>query len=144
MNKKDFNSEFQVQYCITKALPPEQVEELYRAEGWIEPDSNADFIQPMLQNSYAVSAAFYEGRLLGMMRALSDGVSDGYVQDVVVDPAWRRQGIAGKLVQTLTEHARESGIGWLGLIGVPGTESLYRSCGFEVLESHIPMRWDPR
>ena len=140
MDKKDFNSEFQVQYCITKALPPEQVEELYRAEGWIEPDSNADFIQPMLQNSYAVSAAFYEGRLLGMMRALSDGVSDAYLLDMVVEESHRRKGLAHEILQRLNDFLKEKGIDWIVCISVPGAEKLYASSG-AVMKGFTPFRF---
>lgn len=141
MNKKDFNSEIQVQYCITKALPPEQVEELYRAEGWIEPDSNADFIQPMLQNSYAVSAAFYEGRLLGMMRALSDGVSDAYLLDLVVHKDFRKHGIATEILNRLKAHLQEKGIDWIVCIGVPGTEDFYHKRSGATMTGFTPIRF---
>ena len=133
-----------VEISLIQDAEPEAIFRLYHLAGWVTPEDGDGWIPAMLRGSWAAAGAFADGKLIGFARIISDGVSDGYVQDVVVDPAWRRQGIAGKLVKTLTAHARESGIGWLGLIGVPGTESLYRSCGFEVLESHIPMRWDPR
>ena len=129
---------------LIDSAEPEEIFRLYRIAGWVTEEDGDGWIPAMLRGSWARAGAFADGKLIGFARIISDGISDGYVQDVVVDPAWRRQGIAGKLVRILTDHAQQTGIGWLGLIGVPGTESLYRSCGFEVLEKHTPMRWLPR
>ena len=117
---------------------------LYGAVGWCEPDDPGDWIGPMFAGSCAAIAAFDGDRAVGFARALSDGVSDAFIQDVIVDPAYRRRGIARELVTRLTAELVRRGIDWIGLVGVPGTRKLYESCGFEVLPEHTPMRYTGR
>ena len=70
----------QITFKVTKDLPREEVLALYRAAGWFAQDDPAPQLDAMIANSFAVSAAFDStGRLLGMARALSDGVSDAYI-----------------------------------------------------------------
>ena len=132
----------QVTFAVTKDLPRAEVLALYRAAGWFAQDDPAPQLDAMITNSFAVSAAFDPaGRLLGMARALSDGVSDAYILDVVVRPEHRRQGIGRRLVSALAEHLATFGIDWIVCIGVPGTESLYKSAGGEPMTGHTPFRF---
>ena len=72
-----------------------------------------------------------DGRLIGMGRAISDGVSDAFIQDVAVTKAFRRRGIGGEIVRQIAAVLQERGVDWIGLVGEPGTESFYRNLGFE-------------
>ena len=75
------------------------------------------------------------------VRALGDGVSDAYIQDVVVEPDRRGQGIGSELVRMLVAELRKAGVSWIGLVGAPGTERFYRKLGFSPLAGHVPMRY---
>ena len=88
------------------------------------------FLGAALGNSCAVAAAYDGKRLIGMGRALGDGVSDAYIQDVVVATEYRKRGIGGAIVRTLVAELRRRGVDWIGLVGAPGTENFYRSLGF--------------
>jgi spermidine synthase len=81
-------------------------------------------------------------KAVGMGRAISDGVSDAYLQDVAVLSLYRNQGIGQKIVETLVEICHNSGIEWIGLVAQPGTVSLYHRCGFQILENHTPMKYE--
>ena len=138
----DTERQDRVRYSITKDLPRAEVLTLYRAAGWFAQDDPAPQLDAMIANSFAVSAAFDPaGRLLGMARALSDGVSDAYILDVVVHPDHRRQGIGRRLVSTLADHLASFGIDWIVCIGVPGTDGLYRSAGGEPMAGHTSFRF---
>ena len=109
---------------------------LYRIAGWVDENADCGFLAPALENSCAVCAAYDEaGKLAGMGRALGDGVSDAYVQDVVVAPEHRRRGVGGAIVRTLVAELRKRGVDWIGLVGEPGTEAFYRSLGFRTPEN---------
>ncbi|MBP5586916.1 MAG: GNAT family N-acetyltransferase [Lentisphaeria bacterium] len=96
----------------------------------------------MIENSFAVSAAFDPaGRLVGMARALSDGVSDAYILDVVVDPAHRSQGVGREIVKRLSDHLASFGIDWIVCIGVPGTEAFYHVAGAAPMDGHTAFRF---
>ena len=81
-------------------------------------------------------AVLCDGKLIGIARALSDGVSDAYIQDVTVSEDFRGRGIGGRLVTVLSEELSSRGIDWIGLVGVPGTEHFYSSLGFEAQGGH--------
>ena len=131
-----------LRYSITKELPRADVLALYRAAGWFGMSDPAPELDAMIANSFAVSAAFDpDGRLVGMARALSDGVSDAYILDVVVDPAHRSRGIGREIVKRLADHLASCGVDWIVCVGVPGTEAFYRAAGAAPMDGHTPFRF---
>ena len=128
-------------FRIVQDLDPASVIRLYSEADWWEPGDAAEAVIPLLRGSFRVAAAFDGERLVGMARALSDGASDAYIQDVVVDSAYRKQGIGGALVRLLLDELKSSGVSWIGLIGAPGTEHFYRDLGFTPMEGFLPMRF---
>jgi GNAT superfamily N-acetyltransferase len=74
-----------------------------------------------------------------MGRVISDGVSDGYIQDLVVMPEYRGTGIGAQIVSKLVKKCLEMGVSWIGLIAEPGTEKFYMSLGFSPMDRHIPL-----
>ena len=138
----DTDRQDRFRYSITKDLPRADVLALYRAAGWFGPSDPAPELDAMVANSFAVSAAFDSaGRLVGMARALSDGVSDAYILDVVVDPAHRSQGVGRTIVKCLADHLASFGIDWIVCIGVPGTEAFYRAAGAAPMDGHTAFRF---
>ena len=121
------------EYRIVTDFPPEflrSAARLYRIAGWVDDADTCDFLAPALKGSCAVCAAYCGGSLAGIGRALGDGVSDAYIQDVAVDPAFRRRGVGTGIVRALVAELRRRGVDWIGLVGEPGTEDFYRSLGF--------------
>jgi len=123
-----------MEFRIETGFPPEFLHaaaKLYRIAGWVDESDGCGFLGTALGNSCAVCAAYCDGKFAGMGRALGDGVSDAYIQDVVVDPAFRRHGVGSGIVRTLVAELRRRGVDWIALVGEPGTERFYRSLGFE-------------
>lgn len=129
------------EFRLTRELDPADVLRLYAGPGWWEPGDDPGSVPKLLAGSFRVAAAFDGGRLVGMARAISDGASDAYIQDVVVEPEHRGRGIGAELVRLLVAELRRAGVSWIGLVGAPGTEGFYRRLGFAPLEEHVPMRF---
>lgn len=125
---------------LTPAIAAEAVIELYCDADWWEEGYTADFIAPMLAGSFAVIGAFDGEKLVGMGRAIADGASDAYIQDIVVLASYRKQGIGGAIVRELIARLKAAGIDWIGLVASPGAAHFYQSLGFEELKDHTPMR----
>jgi spermidine synthase len=98
-------------------------------------------IAKLVKASFCFAAAYCGRELIGMGRAISDGVSDAYIQDVVVASKYRGRKVGRRLVQKLLDHLLDQGIGWIGLIAQPGTETFYRNLGFRRLAGHVAMRY---
>lgn len=124
-----------VTYDFAKDAPVEDVLALYRSAGWWDEGKDASSSIPAaIRGSLeVVLARTPDGRVIGMGRALSDGASDAWIQDIVVLPAWRGRGIGREIVARLARRCRERGIGWVGLVAVPGTSRFYASLGFRPL-----------
>ena len=128
---------------ITSLTAEQQVEliKLFVEADFTEVLDDGDWLNTAIANSLIVLGAFDENNhLVGFARALGDGVSDCYIQDVVVDASCRNQGIGRQLVDTLCQQLADRGIDWIGLIATPGKADFYRKLGFEELREFVPMR----
>ncbi|RXE55441.1 GCN5 family acetyltransferase [Methanoculleus taiwanensis] len=121
----------------------EVIADLYRAGGWWNERWDPAGLDALVRGSFAFAVAVEResGRAVGMGRVISDGVSDGYIQDLVVLPDYRGRGIGKMLVAALLEQCKTAGLGWIGLIAEPGTEEFYQPMGFSRLEGFVPMRY---
>ncbi|HOO62545.1 MAG TPA: GNAT family N-acetyltransferase [Synergistaceae bacterium] len=118
----------------------EEIEALYRHAGWWRDDWDRSFISPMIRGSFLFAGAFCGGRQVGMGRVLSDGISDAYIQDVVVLREFRGQSIGSRIISFLVKELQQRNIDWIGLIGEPGTKNFYEQLGFREMTGFLPMR----
>ena len=118
-----------------------EIANLYRAGGWWKDEYDPKELPRLIQGSFlfAVAVNLQTGQGIGMGRVISDGVSDGYIQDLVVLPEYRKTGIGTRIVSLLVKKCIESGISWIGLIAEPDTEKFYLPFGFHPMEGHIPL-----
>ena len=131
-----------LRYQVVDAWPTEAVVELYASAGWWrESAAGRAAVGPMIAGSFAFLVVTEGGRTIAMGRAISDGASDAYIQDVVVLPTHRGRGIGGEVVARLARHCTERGLVWIGLVAEPGTAAFYERLGFRVMKDFVPMRY---
>ena len=122
---------------------PADMRRLYEAGGWWEEGWDESHLSAIVTSSFAfVAAEDSAGSWVGMGRLISDGVSDAYLQDIVVLPEWEGRGIGSAIVQTLLDICINNGITWIGTIAEPQTEYFYRRFGFAKMNSYTPMRYE--
>jgi len=110
----------------------DEVRALFHAGDWWEDEWDDSILCEIVRSSYAFVAAIGpDNRWIGMGRIISDGVSDAYLQDIVVLPEWRNKGIGTAIVKKLMTICMHAGIGWIGIIAAPETEYFYRRFGFD-------------
>jgi len=138
------SSENSVKTVLVDEPTKEQVRmiiELYRIQGWLETvdDKSTQLISRLIAGSHCFVVALIEDNIVGMGRAISDGVSDAYIQDLTVLEEYRKQGIARRILQTILERLHSDGLQWIGLIAEPGSIGLYHHAGFQQMPDWIPM-----
>ncbi|MGM0607806.1 MAG: GNAT family N-acetyltransferase [Candidatus Muiribacteriota bacterium] len=118
-----------------------EVFELYLESGWWGETSDEDinFIQKILTQSFIFCGIFKNKKIVGMGRAISDGVSDAYIQDIYVKKEYRKRGYGSFICKSIIFELKKNNIDWIGLIGEPGTEKFYNNLGFEEMKNYIPM-----
>ena len=129
-----------IEYRVPAEIPPDEAAELYLEAGWMDQADTAA-VSAMLQGTFAVSAAFHNGRLIGFMRAFSDGVSDAYMLDLVVRKEYRKHGVGRKILEQLADHLKQRGIDWILCIGAPGTEAFYSRTAAKNMPGYMPYRF---
>ncbi|MGA1866216.1 MAG: GNAT family N-acetyltransferase [Thermoplasmatota archaeon] len=133
-----------IEFVHTHEWTAEEVVELYRAGGWWKDCYRIEGIASLLSGSFDLVIAYQKNdkRAVGMGRMISDGVSDGYIQDLVVLPHLRGKGIGQRILEELVSTARKKGLVWIGLIAEEGRTGFYRERGFKVFNG-TPMIYDP-
>ena len=126
--------------CV-RSWNTEDIVALYRAGGWWKDDYDPAGIPRLISGSFAFVVALdaRSGRAVGMGRAISDGVSDAYIQDLIVLPGYRGQELGTAMVSCLIAQCQQAGISWIALIAEPGSEAFYMPLGFARMEGHVPM-----
>lgn len=118
-----------------------QLLELFAEADFAELSDGTEWLIQAVESSLLAVGAFDEtGRLIGFARALGDGVSDCYIQDVAVKASCRGQGIGKALVRKVIDELKARNIDWIGLIATPGKADFYRQLGFEELANFTPMQ----
>ena len=127
-----------------KTWPSDEIIALYKAGSWWKDEYDPSGIPPLLEGSFDFVIAYdgKEGKAVGMGRLVSDGVSDGYVQDLVVFPDRRGEGIGSIMVKELVRYGKEKGLVWIGLIAEKGSSPFYERLGFKGFKGE-PMLYEP-
>lgn len=90
--------------------------------------SPLESLRKAFNNSFAVIFIFKEGTLIGMGRAISDGVCQAALYHIAVDPAYQRKGLGRTITNKLCEKLTGCNI---ILYTVPGTEVFYEKLHFK-------------
>ena len=134
-----------VRYSFVKVADKEAIISLYKAAGWWhEEQAERDTLPLLVRNSFCFMVAKdASGNIIGMGRAISDGVSDAYIQDVFVKESCRKQGIGRQIILRIKGYCLRKGLTWIGLIAQPGTSEFYKKLGFAVMDDYTPMLFIP-
>ncbi len=119
---------------------------LYKDAGWWEAgddilEEHTQFVEKIPRCSFVFAGAFDGSTMIGMGRALSDGISDAYIQDVTVLKKYRGKGIGKMIIRALTDELQKRGLAWIALVAEPGTTPFYESLGFKPMENYVPMKF---
>jgi len=132
-----------IEIKFVKDWPEEDIVSLYKAGGWWKESYRSSGVKPLMEGSFAFAVAVDKksGKALGMGRLISDGVSDAYIQDLVVLSEYRKQGVGKQIVEALLDKCLSAGLLWVGLIAEPGQDKFYDALGFKPMGNHVPMKY---
>lgn len=90
-----------ITYVVQATVDMKAVLALYEAVGWTNYTRQPKMLEQALEHSLQVIAAFDEEKLVGLLRAVGDGHSIVFVQDILVLPSYQRMGIGRELMERL-------------------------------------------
>ena len=90
-------------FSFTEPINPEQLMLLYQQTSWANERGPLD-IQQMLDKSQLTLGVWDEDRLIGFARVITDDRYRALIDDVVVDRAYRSQGVASAMLDKLLKR----------------------------------------
>lgn len=106
------------------------VYELLVSCGWGHRIASAQHLQCLVAASQRTAVALFDARVVGFARAITDGISNGYLSMVVVSEAQRRRGVGRALVNYIV--GGEPAITWVLRAGRSGAPEFFAKLGFVV------------
>lgn len=100
---------------------------LLEANGWAHRLGDDAWLARLLASSRAL-VALDGAEVVGFARALTDGLSNGYLSMVVVAPAFRNRGLGSRLVREVV--GGHPGVTWVLRASRPGAREFFESLGF--------------
>lgn len=114
---------------------------LYSSVGWSNYTNNPAMLRQAYKSSLYILAAYADDKLVGILRAVGDGASVVFLQDLIVLPKYQRQGIGSQLMRRVMEkyadvyqlqlltEASEKNIAFYEYVGLKRVEK-YGCCAF--------------
>ena len=116
------------QYHEAEILP------LYKAVGWSNYYEHPEMVAGAYQNSLCILASYDVEKLVGIIRAVGDGHSILFIQDILVYPEYQRRGIGTGLIRALLERYPHVYQIELATDNTEKTVSFYKSLGFRPMQ----------
>lgn len=109
--------------------------DLLQHNGWSQRITSLEQFTTLVNASSCNFIALKEGQVIGYIRAITDGLSNGYIPMLVVASDYRKQGIGRDLVQTVMNSAPQAT--WVLRAGREGSANFFEKLGFQM--SHVAM-----
>ncbi|ADF40292.1 GNAT family N-acetyltransferase [Priestia megaterium] len=116
-----------------------RMKEIYHSVGW--ENHNEEEIKKVFQSSNVVAIAYDEDNIAGFGRALSDGVFNAAIYDVVVDEHYQNKGIGQKIIENLLALLED--ISCVHLVSTLGNEEFYKKAGFRKMKTGMARYLNP-
>jgi ribosomal protein S18 acetylase RimI-like enzyme len=79
----------------------DEMKEIYASVGWTK--HTKEIIKKVFEASNVLAFVTVNGRIVGFGRALTDGVFNAAIYDVIVHPRFQKQGIARQIMEFLLD-----------------------------------------
>jgi ribosomal protein S18 acetylase RimI-like enzyme len=117
----------------------DEMREVYESVGWMKHTN--EIIRQVFEASNVIAIVTVNGRIIGFGRAITDGVFNAAIYDIVVHRDFQRQGIGEKIMEYLLDQL--SHISCVHLISTTGNEGFYRKFGLKMLKTGMARYLNP-
>ena len=116
---------------VRRVRPAEvaSVHALLASNGWQQRVGSVERFASLVDASQVADVAVVDGRVVGFVRAITDGLSNGYLSMLIVAAEHRRQGVGRSLVlHAIGSHTQ---VTWMLRARRPGAAEFFSRLGVE-------------
>ena len=107
---------------------------LYQSVGWTNYFERPDMLEKAYAGSLCVLGAYQNNALVGIIRAVGDGASILFIQDILVHPNHQRKGIGTALMKAMLDRYAHVYQIQLATDNTEKSVAFYKSLGFRPLQ----------
>ena len=119
--------EYEMKYIINKSVSAKSIADLRQSVGWNRMESA--YNNPLM-TSYLHISVYDKDKLIGYIESVSNGITDAYIQDLMVHPDYQGQGIGTELMNKMIALLKERGIFMISVIYEESLKPFYEKFGF--------------
>lgn len=108
-----------------------EMREVYHSVGWKKHDEEK--IKKVFTASNTLAIAYNQNKIIGFGRAMSDGVFNAAIYDVVIHKHYHGKGIGKKITNSLLDQLKD--ISCVHLVSTTNNEEFYSKSGFRKMKT---------
>ena len=117
-----------MQYIENGKISAKEIADLREAVGWNRMEHC--FSNPKLNSFCHIAAYDDDGKLVGYIDCVSNGVTDAYIQDLMVHPDMQGKGIGTELMNRMIAYLKEQRIFMISVVYEEALRGFYKKFGF--------------
>lgn len=115
-------------YKINEPVSAKAISDLRASVGW---NRMVDSYKNPLLTSYINISVFDNNKLIAYIDSVSNGVTDAYIQDLMVHPDYQGQGIGTELMNKMIALLKQNHIYMISVIFDENLKEFYNRFGFQ-------------
>ena len=114
-------------YVCNVAVSVKELADLRESIGWNRMEN--EYKNPLLTSYYHI-AVYEKEVLIGYIDCVSNGVTDAYIQDLMVHPDYQRRGIGTELMTIMISYLKQKHIYMISVVFEENLKPFYEKFGF--------------
>ena len=117
-------------YKYNESISPEAMADLRESVGWNRMEK--EYCNPLMTSFFHI-AVYDDEQLVGFVDSVSNGVTDAYIQDLIVCPDYQGKGIGTDLMKKMIASLKEKHIYIISVIFEERLKPFYDRFGFNTM-----------
>ena len=114
-------------YKYNETVSAKALSDLRESVGWNRMES--EYSNPLMTSYYHI-AVYEDGKLVGYIDSVSNGVTDAYIQDLMVHPDYQGKGLGTELMNQMITYLKENRIYIISVVFEESLKQFYNRFGF--------------
>ena len=114
-------------YVCNEAVSVKELADLRESIGWNRMEN--EYKNPLLTSYYHI-AVYEKEVLIGYIDCVSNGVTDAYIQDLMVHPDYQRRGVGTELMTIMINYLKQKHIYMISVVFEENLKPFYEKFGF--------------